>query len=622
MLKKLLSAIMISLLLVLCCVSCNSEPVKNTEAQSDEKIDATTTPPQSSKVKTAVKVLYPDGSPKKVALKLQDKILSIKGASVEALSFCTLSADAKTEDDGTFEILVGNTDREISSKAYGMLKTYLDFAILFENNKLAIAANTEERMLAAVEKVLTLLEIGDTAVSYVGPQNHLEEYTDYPFSSLKINGNPIANYSVIYSGSADNFEKQFAESLAEWLMSASGTFITLSDDSAPVAEFEILIGATNRPESSAVTAAAPLPDGRYATALSGSVFAVSASSSAGYTLALERLQRTLADGSGELDAAFSEKWLTFDEIREISVGSPNIKEQDGALYFYKCTDAQLAEYRRQGTGMENNATSSTGVRLDFITDSTTFAFKAANGTKFELFINGVQYEQIDLKVGSVYSTTIDTGKSENRLTLVLPNHQLGAISMIQLDGNATLRRQEFDLSMLIIGDSITQGFNTPIDSKSYGHIVSMHYNADSMINGVGGGIFNAAALDYFGDGFEPDVIIVAYGTNDWDRSYSESTIRNNMKEFLHKLLSYYPDAKIFGITPLWRTDYDNPETLTLEEARAVIADVYEEYGVTVIDGYQILSHDPAKLADNVHPNTEGFEEYAENLIKELDKHIK
>jgi lysophospholipase L1-like esterase len=146
----------------------------------------------------------------------------------------------------------------------------------------------------------------------------------------------------------------------------------------------------------------------------------------------------------------------------------------------------------------------------------------------------------------------------------------------------------------------------------------MHYNLDSIVYGVGGGVFDANTLDYYGDDFKPEVITVAYGTNDWARNYSEQRIRDNMKAFLDKLIGYYPDAQIIGISPIWRKDTEKGFSLSFEQAREVIADVYGEYGITCIDGYTLVSHENSKYADDVHPNMEGFMEYGENLIKELD----
>ena len=49
-----------------------------------------------------------------------------------------------------------------------------------------------------------------------------------------------------------------------------------------------------------------------------------------------------------------------------------------------------------------------------------------------------------------------------------------------------------------------------------------------------------------------------------------------------------------------------------------IADAAHQFGITVIDGLQMIPHDMTYFADDLHPNTEGFCVYAENLIKALE----
>lgn len=620
MLKKLLAVLVIFVLFITCFSACNSN--KEDIPDNTETTEKPTEGTPIATAKTAVKVIYPDGSSKKLALKIQDKILSDKGASLENLSFCTLSTDKKTQDDGTFEILVGHTDRALSAEARTELKTYLDFAVIYKDNKLAISANNDTRLADAVEYVLSKLTVKDDKVEYSGSEKYVQLFENYELPDLSVAGVAISEFQIIYPANANNAEKNLAATLGDWVMSMSGAIIDIKDDSNAEIANEILIGKTNRSLSAEAAGDSAIPDAQYVSVVKDGKLAINADSGSGYTSALGGFQTAMTKNNGQLTEAFGSQWLTFDEIRAISVGSPNIQEKDRALWFYKCTDAQMAAYRAQSEGMGNNATTSTGVRLDFTTDSSTFGFKAVSGFSFELYINGEFKEQITNPTANPYSIALDTSKGENRITLFFPNDSVGALSMVQIDLGASLERQKFDTTLLIIGDSITQAWPTAIDSYGYGHLISMHYNADSIIYGVGGGIFDASTLDYYGDDFKPDVITVAYGTNDWDRSYSRDTLTRNMKAFLDKLISFYPDAQIVGISPLWRTDFDKNKSMTFDEARKLIEDIYKEYGIIAIDGDDMMPHDSKYLADNVHPNDEGHKEYAKNLIEKLDTLLK
>ena len=62
-------------------------------------------------------------------------------------------------------------------------------------------------------------------------------------------------------------------------------------------------------------------------------------------------------------------------------------------------------------------------------------------------------------------------------------------------------------------------------------------------------------------------------------------------------------------------DPNRPFTATIEPNHG-------ESGNTVtLDGDTLVSHKDSQFADDVHPNDAGHKEYAENLIKELDKYI-
>ncbi|MBP3314508.1 MAG: SGNH/GDSL hydrolase family protein [Clostridia bacterium] len=617
MLKRFLAFALVSLMLAFCFAGCNNG---NTDTPTDVPTDVPSdAPTDKAPVKTAVKVIYPKDGSKTPALMVQDAIMNLKGASLEMLGFCTLTSDDKTEDDGTFEILVGTTDRAISTEAKGMLTTYLDFAIIYKDNKIAINANNEARLIAAVEFALSKISLKDDKVVYSGGEKHLEVFTEYTMPNITIADAPIDSFNIVYPAKANNAEKKTAEQLADWLMSLCGKTIGLVDDSTAESANEILVGKTNRALSTEAAGEASLSEMQFSSIVKDGKLAINADAGSGYTEAIRCFKNAMTKSGGNITEAFDSRWLTFDEIIEISVGSPNIKIKDNAVEFYKATDEQMLAYP-EGSNMRKNATGSSGVRLDFTTDSSTFAFKAASGNCYDLYINGEYITQITNATSKVFSTTLDTSNEENRVTLFFPSDGVGAISMVQLDYGATCERQKFDRKFLIIGDSITQAKHIKIDSSSFAHRISMHYNADSIIYGVGAGIFNAKILGNTPE-FDPELIVVAFGTNDWARSYTAATIENNMKAFLDKLKELYPDAKIIGITPLWRKDAGEKKAITFDEACALIKSIYEEYGIPCVDGEAMMGHDDKFFADDVHPNDEGHKEYAKNLIEEINVFI-
>ena len=311
------------------------------------------------------------------------------------------------------------------------------------------------------------------------------------------------------------------------------------------------------------------------------------------------------------------KKLTNAEILSLSVGVIDFEESDKGLHLYKCLREQIAAYAAISETFGLWATRTTGVRLDFVTDSSFFSFKAVEGKKFELFINGVKDSQIKLEIGEVFSKELDVSNGKNRLTLVFPNHESAVIADVTLDEGASYTRHEhtFGKKIMFIGDSITQGWNSASDSNCYAYQVSLRYDADSVIFGVGGACFDESIVASY-DNYHPDVVIVAFGTNDVAKGVD--VLKMNMRRFLDKLIPLYKNSKIIGISPIWCVDCKEP----FVDFCALIRDIYSEYGIECIDGLPLVSHDTDCYDDNWHPNDKGFIEYADNLIPILDDILK
>ena len=111
--------------------------------------------------------------------------------------------------------------------------------------------------------------------------------------------------------------------------------------------------------------------------------------------------------------------------------------------------------------------------------------------------------------------------------------------------------------MIQFGDSITHGYDAKEPAASYASIVADALDAYSINKGIGGEIFfpDLATLP---DGIQPDIITVAYGTNDWARGNLEKFERDS-RAFYENLRATYPEAKIFALAPIWRENYEKAD---------------------------------------------------------------
>ncbi len=175
-----------------------------------------------------------------------------------------------------------------------------------------------------------------------------------------------------------------------------------------------------------------------------------------------------------------------------------------------------------------------------------------------------------------------------------------------------------DFKLLCLGDSITQGMDAVSAATTYVLQLARLLPADVLNQGVGGHVFDVASLDPDLP-FVPDMVTVAYGTNDWNRDLSLDDIRANVTAYVSQLRAMYPQVPIVVMTPLYRPDYAEAkygrDLLAWSHAIAEAARVFPH--VRVVDGFTLVPHHAENYRNPVHPNELGFMHYALNLYREI-----
>ena len=324
--------------------------------------------------------------------------------------------------------------------------------------------------------------------------------------------------------------------------------------------------------------------------------------------------------------------LTNDMLRTLAVGCVRIDEEDGVLQFYKYTDEQMAGF---GPWRKiSPCTCTTGVKLDFYTNSTKLAVSFAQAGKYEIWIDGLLRHALVAKepegegnvlVGERFeislSDTFGNSREEYRVTLWFPSHSVGQINYLELDEGAYSRRHVYKRKLLIIGDSITQGWNSDLDTLSYANRISRVFDAESIIQGRGGSCYVPATMTKL-ENFDPDAVIVAYGTNDYVRIKTYEDYRKNVREYHDRLKECYGGKKIFIISPIWRTLPSPNSSLDFCECREIIRDEAAKHGFIHIDGAGLVP--PVEkdfYTDGLHLSDLGFSMFSENLTAELIKYL-
>lgn len=309
--------------------------------------------------------------------------------------------------------------------------------------------------------------------------------------------------------------------------------------------------------------------------------------------------------------------LSFQKIKELTVGAVEIREEKDAIRFYKCTVPQVKIWREMREDFGIRAEETSGIRLDFHTNAEEVIF-TVRGKRFEVKINSVLYRQFANESGDFFAVKLSLPAGEKRVTLFFPSFCSGMLRSVEISDTAWVLPHQFDRKFLFIGDSITQGCQANFDCLSFANRVSDYFNAESVICGIGGAYFDKRNFEK--TDFNPKTIFVAYGCNDFDHYETVEEMYQNAIELLELIRNAYPDEKIFILSPTWRTDAELPHGMgVFSDCRKVISKASKTLRLPLIDAYDFIPHMTEFFNDIVHPNDLGFSFYAEKLIFELSK---
>ena len=320
--------------------------------------------------------------------------------------------------------------------------------------------------------------------------------------------------------------------------------------------------------------------------------------------------------------------LTYEQIKSVTVGALSIEEQQDGIHFFKCTQKQTDAWYAIAEALGDRAKTTTGVRLDFYTNSKELRFTCGNNGKYELLINNLLRQRFRVgkelpqnqEIVCPLCDPLGNPLNEARVTLCLPSHSVGILQSVELDDSAYIRLPDYDCKLLMIGDSITQGWDSEFDSFSYAYILSRTLNANSVIQGIGGAMYHETTLDEIP--FDPDIVTIAYGTNDYNKYDSYETLRDHVTKYLDGIKEMYGNKKIFVLSPIWRGKV-GCSMGSFEGCRAIIIEEAEKRGMIHIDGLNMVPPIPSLYSDEwLHPNALGYGFYGENVTREILKRLK
>ena len=319
------------------------------------------------------------------------------------------------------------------------------------------------------------------------------------------------------------------------------------------------------------------------------------------------------------------------DIRAMLHGAVEMTEVNGEWQFHRFTQKQRAMYDVVNKDFARKAHATSGIRLEFDTDADSFSFHyralQASSRKFyyfDVFVDGVMVQHTGheglLEAKNVLSLSLPEGT--HRVAVYFPNLFQGRIWRVELSDGATWSPVKKSCKLLCYGDSITQGYDAKFSSQSYANLLADKLGAELVDQAIGGEIFRPELVDTEMD-YDPDIVTVAYGTNDWSGQTRERTVEC-ANAFYANVRKAYPNAKIFAITPIWRADNDRVTKVGkfCEGVEIVRAAAAAQKDVVIVDGNRMIPHLREVCSDAyLHPNDYGFKFYANALYDAIAPYL-
>ena len=325
-------------------------------------------------------------------------------------------------------------------------------------------------------------------------------------------------------------------------------------------------------------------------------------------------------------------------LKKLLKGAVSVQNEDEWLCLYRFTEKQSNYYfEKTPDTLYLKTHTSAGVKLDFVTDADKISFDFRVRTtcgrtfySFDLYVDGVFCDELyvmNLISKSSGTVSFSLPEGAHRITIYFPNLMRTDVKNVILDGESFAEPVPSKMKILCLGDSITQGYDAYHSSLSYVNRISEALDAEILNQAIGAEVFDEKILDEELP-FDPDLITIAYGTNDWAVLESKEQFLTGAENFFKKIKNIYPDKKTVYISPIWRGDYQRPfgtqDTAVggFEESVKALQILAKENGLFVVDGIPLTPHHSDFFADQfLHPNDLGFGFYAENLLRELKKKV-
>lgn len=315
-------------------------------------------------------------------------------------------------------------------------------------------------------------------------------------------------------------------------------------------------------------------------------------------------------------------------------------DENGFLCLHRFTENQLLQYRAHAqvnpaSRLIDRTRASASIMLEMITDSDFLGIQyriaeancGPDCSDLDLVVDGVITEHFPIKnlvLKTTRSSCFALPEGEHKVQLVLPWGTEFRLEKVVLSGNARFQPIQKAHRAIAFGDSITQGYVSQHPALTYPAFVSLNLDVELVNQGIGGYWFEENSLDEKLAYFQPELLIIAYGTNDFNHK-SLDALRNSTEAYVRRLVRIFPEVPILAVMPIYRggSDFFQLQKLkeyTCDEGKNVLRQVYASCpNITVLEDTFFPRTAEFFREDYLHPNDLGYSIYGKTMVEAITR---
>ena len=171
--------------------------------------------------------------------------------------------------------------------------------------------------------------------------------------------------------------------------------------------------------------------------------------------------------------------------------------------------------------------------------------------------------------------------------------------------------------LLVLGDSIAQGFVADDPALTWASLLSQRLGLDLVNQGIGGQVFQPGTTYGIAQSLHPQAIVVCLGANYRYEPCRARPVTRDVRAYLLEVSRIWPEVPTYALTPLWHDELAHPShamSCYRQLPSFIAAHVAPHDQMELVDGGRLLDARSSLMADGFeHPGPDGHRQVADRL---------